>query len=128
MIIISTVVDFYCGKKIHMSQDHTKRIIFLMSSLISNLSILGFFKYYNFFIENFNSLFGNIFPHLNIILPVGISFYTFQTMSYSIDIFRNKIKPEPSFINFAPLSNASPEASSIVVPKISKSLLDVTKK
>jgi D-alanyl-lipoteichoic acid acyltransferase DltB (MBOAT superfamily) len=80
--------------------------MFLYISLISNLGILGCFKYFNFFIDSFNSSFGYFgydldFLHLNIILPVGISFYTFQTLTYTIDIYKEKLEPTKSFINFA---------------------------
>ncbi len=83
-----------------------RRSIFLAISVIVNLSILGFFKYFNFFIENMETLIQslNLNPanfRLNIILPVGISFYTFQTMSYTIDIYRRKLKPTDNFLDFA---------------------------
>lgn len=78
---------------------------FLYLSLFSNLSLLCFFKYFNFFIDSFNNLVSSFGMnadslYLNIILPMGISFYTFQTMSYTIDVFHKKIKPSTSFLDF----------------------------
>lgn len=105
LIAISTVIDYYCGLKIYSSKGR-KRKLFLSASVFANLSILGFFKYFNFFAQNLQQLFSSfgfsIQPHfLNIILPVGISFYTFQTMSYTIDIYREELKPTKQFFNFA---------------------------
>lgn len=86
--------------------ENRRRSIFLAISVVANLSILGFFKYFNFFIENMETLIRtfNLNPanfRLNLILPVGISFYTFQTMSYTIDIYRRKLKPTDNFLDFA---------------------------
>lgn len=106
LLLISTFVDFFVGKKLYTTEDSRKRKILLFTSLAFNLGILGFFKYFGFFVETFSPLAaifgGNLdYLHLNIILPVGISFYTFQTMSYTIDIYRRKIQPTHNFINFA---------------------------
>ncbi len=106
LLWISTLVDFFCGRVIAVTAEHKKRREVLFFSIFMNLSILGFFKYFNFFIGSFYALirqFG-FSPHplaLNIILPVGISFYTFQTMSYTIDVYYGKIKPAKSLLNFA---------------------------
>ena len=67
----------------------------------ASLSDMRIFKYYNFFIDSLNIVFGGSLKNLDLILPIGISFYTFQTMSYTIDIYRKKIKPEKSFMDFA---------------------------
>ncbi len=106
LIWISTLVDFYCGKRITQAKSATHKKSFLFLSIFVNLSILGLFKYFNFFIESFENLLANSpinlnWQTLNIILPVGISFYTFQTMSYTIDIYHKKIKPTKNFLNFA---------------------------
>lgn len=106
LIIISTLVDFYVGKKIYLADSQKSRRNFLLISLTVNLGLLAIFKYYNFFSENFQVLLGVFglqadYLTLNIILPVGISFYTFQTLSYSIDIYRKKLKYEHSLLNFA---------------------------
>src|SRR5690606_37770709 len=69
--------------------------------VITNLGLLGYFKYTNFLIDSFNNLFHGSFAFQDIILPIGISFYTFQTMSYIIDVYRKEIKPAKSFVDFA---------------------------
>ena len=103
LIWISTIVDFMVGKAIYSSFDHKKRKRLLFISIFTNLSILGFFKYFNFFIDSFNYLTDRpeAFNTLHIILPIGISFYTFQTMSYTIDIYRNKLRPTKSILDFS---------------------------
>lgn len=106
LIWLSTVIDYFCGAKIHEAQDARKRKLFLYLSLITNLLLLGFFKYFNFFAASFQELsaiFGfSAHPNfLRIVLPVGISFYTFQTMSYTIDIYRHKLRPALNFFDFA---------------------------
>ncbi len=106
LIILSTVVDYYCGKRIAMSSAARHRRAFLIVSLIVNLGILGFFKYFGFFVTSFIDLMSVLGIHANyytlsIILPVGISFYTFQTLSYTIDIYYKKLEPTNSLLNFA---------------------------
>ena len=107
LILLSTFVDFIIGKAISKQIEKKKQKWLLSYSILLNLSILGFFKYYNFFIESWIelvSLFGYQIKStwtLSIILPVGISFYTFQTMSYTIDVYRKKIKPTNNLIAFA---------------------------
>ncbi|HJP19863.1 MAG TPA: MBOAT family O-acyltransferase [Nitrospinota bacterium] len=104
LIVISSLVDYYAGKRIYIANEKRKKKLFLSLSLIINLGILGFFKYFNFFIGSIETLFEGFnapFSHLNIILPVGISFYTFQSMSYTIDIYRGSLKPTDDFIDFA---------------------------
>jgi D-alanyl-lipoteichoic acid acyltransferase DltB (MBOAT superfamily) len=106
LILISTFLDYLCGIKIHQSPDQRHRKIFLILSVCGNLSILGFFKYYDFFATSLGNLLGvlglQIHPGLiHVILPVGISFYTFQTMSYTINIYRGRLKPTHHFFDFA---------------------------
>ena len=106
LIIFSTVVDYLIGQRLRTEDKQSKRKILLWTSVIVNLGFLGFFKYYNFFLENFVdafSLFGMQINanSLNIILPVGISFYTFQTLSYTIDVYRKKLEPTQDFIAFS---------------------------
>ena len=106
LLIVSTLLDFYVGKAIWNTVDVTKKQILLIVSLVGNLGLLGFFKYSDFAIYQFNYL-GESFnlasdiPFLNLVLPVGISFYTFQTMSYTIDIYRGKLKPSQTLREFA---------------------------
>ena len=130
LIIISTIVDYTLAKKI-VHNNHRKKK-YLCLSIITNLGILSIFKYYGFFTEQLNLLFSSIglsflFPTINIILPVGISFYTFQTMSYTIDVFRNKTKPVHDLFDFAlyvsffPQLVAGPiERSHRLLPQITK--------
>ncbi|MBN2893472.1 MAG: MBOAT family protein [Bacteroidales bacterium] len=100
LIIISTLTDFIAGKKIDKTEQKKIRKTWLTLSLIVNIGILFTFKYVNFIAETFN-LTQDGGKLLNVLLPVGISFYTFQTISYTIDINRKKIKPENNLINFS---------------------------
>ena len=105
LIIFSSMVDYLVGIGLEKQQDNTKRKILLLTSILANIGFLGFFKYCNFFAENFIKAFTIFGQHpditsLNIILPVGISFYTFQTLSYSIDVYRRKFKPTKDIIAF----------------------------
>jgi D-alanyl-lipoteichoic acid acyltransferase DltB (MBOAT superfamily) len=106
LIFFSTLIDYFVGIALKKQKRENTRKFLVSISIICNLGLLCFFKYFNFFIENFItvfSLFGKNFgvSTLNIILPVGISFYTFQTMSYTIDVYKNKIEPTKDFISFA---------------------------
>jgi alginate O-acetyltransferase complex protein AlgI len=106
LLLISTCLDWTAGSKMHASEDDAIRKRWLTASLITNLGLLGVFKYLDFFIESLNLVslkFTNSveIDTFGLLLPVGISFYTFQTMSYSIDIYRKKQKPYDSFVDFA---------------------------
>ena len=106
LIIFSTLVDYSIGRRLKNEEKHSTRKILLWTSIIVNLGFLGFFKYYNFFLDNFVAAFSffgqEIQPNtLNIILPVGISFYTFQTLSYTIDVYKKKLEPTEDFIAFS---------------------------
>src|SRR4030042_1733183 len=106
LIFVSTLLSYFCGIKVFESTEKRRKKIFLGLAVFGNLSILGFFKYFDFFIENFQVLFHHLgIPWqprlLHIILPVGISFYTFQSISYSIDVYRDQIKPTYRFFDFA---------------------------
>ena len=105
LILFSTLVDFAIGLALSKETNNKKRTLYLSASILVNIGLLGFFKYYNFFIDNFIdafSFFGMQFEagRLDVILPVGISFYTFQTLSYTIDIYRKKLEPTNHFIAF----------------------------
>ncbi|MEM7658724.1 MAG: MBOAT family O-acyltransferase [Bacteroidota bacterium] len=131
---MSTVVDFFIGQRLHAAAGEKLRKRYLLTSMVVNLGILAIFKYFNFFIDSFDAMAGlwggNLdFLHLNIILPVGISFYTFQTMSYTIDIYRRRLEPTSNFIDFAlfvsffPQLVAGPiERASNLLPQIAKGL------
>lgn len=106
LILVSTLIDYLAGLKMDGLLTKKERKPYLILSLVSNLGILCLFKYYNFFNDSFASLFEllnipYLIPSLSIILPVGISFYTFQTMGYSIDIYKGKIKAERHLGYFA---------------------------
>ncbi|MFK7802253.1 MAG: MBOAT family protein [Anaerolineae bacterium] len=108
LIFFSTIVDFFIGRALGQSEENelneNQRKWLLILSMCVNLGLLGFFKYFNFFIDSANVVLssgGWNVSNLNIILPVGISFYTFQTMSYTIDIYRRRLAPAKSFLDFA---------------------------
>ena len=105
LLVYSTILDFYVAKEIWKTQNITKKKILLTLSLVGNLGLLGFFKYADFAIFQINLL-GNNFnlsqiEFLNLALPIGISFYTFQTIGYVVDVYRGKLKPTESLREFA---------------------------
>jgi alginate O-acetyltransferase complex protein AlgI len=106
LLWISTVVDWTAGKRLAIEENPQKRKFWLLLSMFVNLGFLAFFKYGDFLLENFVSLLNTVgvdfqaMP-MDIILPMGISFYTFQTMSYTIDLYKRKIEPARTFLDFA---------------------------
>jgi len=115
LIFISTVIDFFLAKQIYTIQESQIKKLLLSLSLCVNLGLLAFFKYYNFFIDSWVELLTSVgyefnsITTLEIILPVGISFYTFQTLSYTIDVYYGRLKPSKSFINFATFVSLFPQ-------------------
>lgn len=114
LILFSTLVDYMVGLYLRKTRAEGQRKALLWTSIVVNIGLLGFFKYYNFFVDNFVeafSFFGmSIQPNsLNIILPVGISFYTFQTLSYTIDVYRKKLEPAKDLIVFAAFVSFFPQ-------------------
>jgi len=106
LIILSTFVDYTVGNYLGKTTQESKRKLLLWISLLFNLGLLGTFKYFNFFIDNWIALWSTFGIEmnsisLNVILPVGISFYTFQTLSYTIDIYKKQLKPTRDFFAFA---------------------------
>lgn len=106
LILISTVVDYTAALAMSRSAKESARRLWLLLSLVVNLGMLGFFKYFNFFAESASDLmaaFGVELSQttLDITLPVGISFYTFQTLSYTIDVYRGKLKPRTQLLDVA---------------------------
>ncbi|HEO71041.1 MAG TPA: hypothetical protein ENN80_07240, partial [Candidatus Hydrogenedentes bacterium] len=102
LIVISALTDYTAGCMIGRTDNQRVRRLFLVLSLCVNLGLLGYFKYANFFVENVRAVLGasDNARYLDILLPPGISFYTFQTMSYTIDVYRRKITPTRSFLRF----------------------------
>ena len=132
LIALSSITDYWVGFQLGETDDEKRRKFLLYTSLGLNLGMLGLFKYFNFFVESFIdafSIFGlNLhYSTLQLILPVGISFYTFQTLSYTLDIYRRKLKPSKdpiaffTFVSFFPQLVAGPiERASNLLPQFSK--------
>ena len=100
LLIFSAAIDYAHGLIIEKNRGTWKAKAALISSLVLNLSLLGFFKYSDFVSQNINALFGTNIPLNDFHLPIGISFYTFQTLSYVIDVYRNDTRAQPSFVKF----------------------------
>ncbi|MDN5203075.1 MBOAT family protein [Fulvivirgaceae bacterium BMA10] len=132
LIVISSSIDFIVGQFLGKEERKNKRKLLLSISILANLGFLGFFKYFNFFVESLRSSLETIGVHaelttLHIILPVGISFYTFQTMSYTIDLYKRKIEPCHdwmaffAFVSFFPQLVAGPiERAKHLLPQFYK--------
>lgn len=132
LLIFSTALDFFTGSKMETAKTVASKKFWFWLSISINISFLGVFKYYNFFAESFADIMGNFGLQVNpftlkVILPVGISFYTFHGLSYVIDIFKNRIKAEHDFIDYAvfvsffPLLVAGPiERATHLLPQIKK--------
>lgn len=106
LIVISTLVDYVAGLRLGATDDPLARRRWLLASLATNLGMLGFFKYFGFFVDSAEDFFGFLGlgfsrPVLEIVLPVGISFFTFQTMSYSIDVFRGRLEPTRDLLDLS---------------------------
>ena len=134
LILLSTIVDYFIGLGISNQASLKNKRILLWCSVLFNLGVLGFFKYYNFFIDSWIDLFSSVGYDiksvwtLNIILPVGISFYTFQTMSYTIDIYKGKLKPTKDFISFASFVSFFPQLVAGPIERASNLLPQILKK
>jgi D-alanyl-lipoteichoic acid acyltransferase DltB (MBOAT superfamily) len=130
LLVFSSLVDYFMGLKIASTNDPRMRRTWLWISMSANLGLLFFFKYFNFFVSSFKLAFGlpDVPSTLDIILPVGISFYTFQTMSYTIDVYRRQLEPTRdmvdflTFVSFFPQLVAGPiERARTLLPQISAS-------
>jgi alginate O-acetyltransferase complex protein AlgI len=133
LIAFSTIVDYFAGQKIESSNNKPSKKKWLFLSIGVNLALLGFFKYYNFFIESWVDAWARvgyeISPYtIKVILPVGISFYTFQTLSYSIDIYKGKLKPTKDFIAFAAFVSFFPQLVAGPIERATKLLPQFYKK
>lgn len=100
LLIFSSVVDYVLSRLIYEEAKQGYRKFYMILSLLINLGMLAYFKYTNFFIDNYNTLFSGNMKFEDIVLPVGISFYTFQTLSYTIDVYRRELEPTKSFMDF----------------------------
>lgn len=132
LLIFSTLLDYFTGKKMSDAKNQNSKKFWFWLSISVNLGFLGVLKYYNFFAESFASALDNIGLHINpwtlkVILPVGISFYTFHGLSYIIDIYKDRIKAERNFIDYSvfvsffPLLVAGPiERATHLLPQIRK--------
>ncbi|WP_445384787.1 MBOAT family O-acyltransferase [Robiginitalea sp. IMCC44478] len=131
LIFLSTLIDFIVGKAIYRSDKKARKRQYLWLSLLFNIGMLGFFKYYNFFVHSFAEAFlpgdsESALWTLNIVLPVGISFYTFQTLSYSLDIYKGKLKPTDDFISFATFVSFFPQLVAGPIERASNLLPQIT--
>ncbi len=132
LIMASTIVDFIVGQRIYDSDQQKHKKKWLWISILFNISLLGFFKYYNFFIDSwvdFTSILGYQIGSswtLQIILPVGISFYTFQTMSYSLDIYYKRLVPTKDFIAFSAFVSFFPQLVAGPIERASNLLSQIT--
>lgn len=139
LLMLSTLIDYFFGLIIFNAESVDKKKRYMWFGIFNNLIVLGFFKYYNFFINSFAAIliqmgFEPHFPILNIILPVGISFYTFHGMSYVIDIYRGQCVPTKNFVNYSlfvsyfPLLVAGPiERATHLLPQIENKERKVTR-
>lgn len=132
LLLFSTILCYWTGLAIFRSETKKKRKFWLWFSVAVNVGVLGFFKYFNFFIESFSDFLGVVglqanLSTLSIVLPVGISFYTFHGLSYVIDIYKDRIQPERNVVNYAlfvgyfPLLVAGPiERATHLLPQLIK--------
>ncbi|RAP31780.1 membrane-bound O-acyltransferase family protein [Candidatus Marinamargulisbacteria bacterium SCGC AG-414-C22] len=133
LIIISTIVDFGVSIGIYNIKKAQIKRYLLWTSIFVNIGILGIFKYYNFFIDNFILMLSAVniqvdSVSLNVILPVGISFYTFQTLSYSIDVYKGKIHPTKNFLAFSAFVSFFPQLVAGPIERASNLLPQFLKK
>jgi alginate O-acetyltransferase complex protein AlgI len=130
LLFILTILNFLFAQKLHAADSQERKRTLLSGGIAVNLGILGFFKYFNFFVDSAATVLATIgfqphMPLLRVLLPVGISFYTFQTMTYTIDIYRGKLQPAKNFVDFAlfvsffPLLLSGPiERATNILPQI----------
>ena len=134
LIVFSTLLDYTIGLLLNKENFWIRRKMLLVLSLFLNLSILGVFKYYNFFVESlleflvFFEIDSLSYNTINIILPVGISFYTFQTLSYTIDIYKRKLKPTQKLVDFAAFVSFFPQLVAGPIERATNLLPQIEKK
>ena len=129
LLLTPSMIDYWCSIHIEDTEKPSRRRNWLLVSLITNLGLLAYFKYTNFFIDNLALLLGRRIPHLDILLPVGISFYTFKTLSYTIDVYRRHIPACRSLWKYAMFVTYFPELvagpivrASVFLPQMNRSL------
>jgi len=132
LLLISTVVDFTIGRQLHAQTARGRRLALLWTSIGVNLGILGFFKYFNFFTDSATNLLGAMGLEadpftLNVVLPVGISFYTFQTLSYTIDVYRGKLAPVRNLLDFGLYVSFFPQLVAGPIERATRLLPQVTR-
>jgi alginate O-acetyltransferase complex protein AlgI len=101
LLIFATIVDFTLAKLIYSTEEKWKKKMYIVFTLLVNLGLLGYFKYTNFLFETFSIVAGSSFKPFDIFLPVGVSFFTFQSLSYTLDIYRGNLKPVENIIDYA---------------------------
>ena len=109
LLLFSSISDYLHSLAIEKYRGTKKQTYFFISSIIINLALLGYFKYADFFILNINNLLGTSIPLTKAVLPIGISFFTFQTMSYTIDVYRGRIKAQKNLLSFATFVSLFPQ-------------------
>jgi alginate O-acetyltransferase complex protein AlgI len=129
ILAVPSMIDYFCAIKIEESNSARNRKRWLVLSLVTNLGLLGYFKYTNFFIDNISILLNRSIPHLNIVLPIGISFFTFKTLSYTFDVYRREIRTCRSLWQYAMFVTYFPELiagpivrASVFLPQMGRSL------
>ncbi|HEX2899624.1 MAG TPA: MBOAT family protein, partial [Bacteroidia bacterium] len=132
LVAFSTVLDYTMGRLIGAQENEGKRLWLLRISLGLNLVLLGFFKYYNFFVTSWVDAWASVGIHmpdatLHIILPLGISFYTFQSMSYSLDVYKGRLEPIKDFLSFATFVSFFPQLVAGPIERAVHFLPQVTK-
>lgn len=114
LLLLTTTVDFFIAQRIYEAESTHRRRVFLTASLVTNLGVLGIFKYYHFFSGELMRLLQTVgvegsLPFFNVVLPVGLSFYTFQEIAYTIDVYRRKVDPVQGFLDFALYTSFFPQ-------------------
>lgn len=132
LLVAQTALHFFCAQKVAASDSAARRRVWFSGAVIGTLTILFFFKYYNFFNDSIGKLvarlgFDYLLPHLDLILPIGISFYSFQLIGYSTDVFKGKYPPEKSFLNFALFASFFPQLTSGPIARGDKLLPQIRK-
>lgn len=128
LLVVSGVTDYNLAKLLHQETQQKYRKFYLVLSVILNLCFLGYFKYTNFLIDNYNGIFSGNIPFHDIILPVGISFYTFQSMSYILDIYRRELQPTKNILDYMFFVSFFPQLVAGPIVRASEFLPQIYKK